>query len=205
MKLIIPLVCILITGCSVSNNPLRKQIRDLQKGVIEDDTSFIYTLPFENTKAHFLVQGYFGKFSHKERAALDFKMKRGTRILAARDGVVMRIKEDGEKGGWNRKYRRDGNHIVIQHADNSRSGYWHLKKNGVFVSPGDTVKQGQLIGLSGNTGYTAFPHLHFIVWHFNQDGQWRQVATRFQTSKGVKYLKAFKWYRGTFPSTEKQK
>jgi murein DD-endopeptidase MepM/ murein hydrolase activator NlpD len=37
-------------------------------------------------------------FSHKERAALDFKMKRGTKILAARDGVVVRIKEDGQQG-----------------------------------------------------------------------------------------------------------
>ena len=183
-----------VVGCSVSKNPLRKQIRLLQKGKLKDDTSFVYSLPFDTKKAHLLVQGYFGKFSHKERAALDFKMKRGTKIVAARDGVVIRLKEDGDKGGWSPKYRSYGNNIVIQHDDNSRSGYWHLQKNGVLVNVGDTVKQGQVIGLSGNTGYTAFPHLHFIVWK-SERGNWQQVATRFKTKKGIKYLKAWKWYR----------
>jgi murein DD-endopeptidase MepM/ murein hydrolase activator NlpD len=183
-----------LISCSVSNNPLRKEVKLLQKGGIKDDTSFVYGLPFENGKAHFLIQGYFGKFSHKERAALDFKMKKGTKILAARDGVVTRVKEDGDKGGWNRKYRQYGNNIIIQHADNSRSGYWHLQKDGVLVNVGDTVKKGQVIALSGNTGYTAFPHLHFIVWT-SRGGQWQQVPTRFETSKGIKYLKPWKWYR----------
>jgi murein DD-endopeptidase MepM/ murein hydrolase activator NlpD len=154
----------------------------------------VYTLPFESKKSHLIVQGYFGIFSHKERAALDFKMKRGTNILAVRDGVVIRVKEDGSKGGWSKKYSNQGNNIVIQHSDNSRSGYWHLQKDGALVKVGDTVRQGQIIGLSGKTGYAAIPHLHFIVWKSNNRG-WQQVATRFQTSKGIKYLRPWKWYR----------
>jgi len=179
----------------VSNNPLRKEIRRLQKGIIPDDTSYVYGLPFENGKSHFLVQGYFGKFSHKERAALDFKMKKGTKILAARDGVVTRVKEDGDKGGWSPKYRQYGNNIIIQHADNSRSGYWHIQKDGALVNVGDTVKKGQVIALSGNTGYTAFPHLHFIAWKTDGRGQWQMIATRFQTRKGIKYVRPWKWYK----------
>lgn len=185
-----------ICSCAVSNNPLRKEIKQLQKGIIKDDTSYVYALPFERSQAHLLVQGYFGKYSHKERAALDFKMPQGTKILVARDGIVTRVKEDEVKGGLKKKYHQQGNNIIIQHADNSRSGYWHLQKNGALVNVGDTVKQGQVIGLSGNTGYTAFPHLHFIAWKFNNKGQWQQVATRFQTSKGIKYLRPWKWYRG---------
>ena len=181
-------------GCAVSNNPLRKEVKQLQKGVIKDDTSFVYLLPFENDNSHLLVQGYFGIFSHKERAALDFKMKRGTNIVAVRDGIVIRVKEDGSKGGWSKKYRSQGNNIIIQHSDMSRSGYWHLQKDGALVNVGDTVKQGQVIGLSGKTGYAAMPHLHFIVWKNDSRG-WQQVPTRFQTSKGIKYLKPWKWYR----------
>ena len=139
-------------SCSVSNNPLRKEIKLLQKGVIRDDTSYVYALPYEEGSAHRVVQGYFGPFSHKERAALDFKMKRGTRITAAREGVVVRVKEDGDRGGWNRKYRRHGNNIIIQHPDGSRAGYWHLQHNGAMVNVGDTVKKGQVIALSGKTG-----------------------------------------------------
>jgi murein DD-endopeptidase MepM/ murein hydrolase activator NlpD len=188
-----------IVSCAVSKNPQRKEIKQLQKGKIKDDTSYVYTLPFESGKAHLLVQGYFGKYSHKERAALDFKMKKGTKILAARDGVVTRVKEDEDKGGLNKKYHRQGNNIIIQHNDNSRSGYWHMQKNGVLVNVGDTVKKGQVIALSGNTGYTAFPHLHFIAWKFNDKGQWQQIATRFQTKKGVKYVRPWKWYRSMLP------
>ena len=195
MKILFLILFCVLTGCSVSNNPLRKEIKQLQKGIIKDDTSFAYTLPFENDKAHLLIQGYFGSFSHKERAALDFKMKRGTKILAARDCVVTRVKEDGERGGTNKKFRPESNIIIIQHADNSRSGYWHLQKNGALVNVGDTVRKGQVIALSGNTGYTAFPHLHFIVWKNNNRGQWQQVATRFETSKGIKYPRAWRWFR----------
>ena len=194
-KSIYLIVFIFLMGCSVSKNPLRKEIKLLQKGIMKDDTSFVYALPFESNKAHLLVQGYFGAFSHKERAALDFKMKKGTKILAARDGVVIRVKEDGNRGGWSRKYRSDGNNVVILHEDNSRTGYWHLQKNGVLVNVGDSVKKGQIIALSGNTGYTAFPHLHFITWKSNSN-RWEQIPTRFETSKGIKYLTPWKWYRG---------
>ncbi len=195
LKIPILVVCsYFFVGCAVSNNPLRKEVKQLQKGVIKDDTSFVYLLPFENDNSHLLVQGYFGIFSHKERAALDFKMKRGTNIVAVRDGVVIRVKEDGSKGGWSRKYRSQGNNIIIQHSDKSRSGYWHLQKDGALVNVGDTVKQGQVIGRSGKTGYAAMPHLHFIVWKNDSRG-WQQVPTRFQTSKGIKYLKPWKWYR----------
>jgi murein DD-endopeptidase MepM/ murein hydrolase activator NlpD len=195
VKTTLVILLIFMAGCSVSNNPLRKEIKQLQKGLLQDDTSYVYALPFENGAAHRLVQGYFGPFSHKERAALDFKMKRGTKITAARDGIVTRVKEDGKLGGWSRKYRSHGNNIIIQHPDGSRAGYWHLQHNGALVNVGDTVKKGQVIALSGKTGYAAIPHLHFLVWTFDNHRQWRQVATRFETSKGIKYLRSWKKYR----------
>ena len=190
-----PFLCLFLISCSVSKNPLRKQVKLLQRGVIKDDTSYVYALPYEEGRSCCLIQGYFSRFTHKERAALDFKMKRGTKIYAARGGIVVRVKEDGDKGGLKNKYRPYGNNIVIQHSDGSRAGYWHLQHNGALVNTGDSVKIGQLIGLSGKTGYTALPHLHFLVWRFTDRGQWQQVPTRFQTSKGVKYLRSFHRYR----------
>jgi murein DD-endopeptidase MepM/ murein hydrolase activator NlpD len=167
----------------------------LEKGVLIDDSSYIYELPYESGTSQLIVQGYFGPFSHKERAALDFKMKKGTKILAAREGVVVRVKEDGNRGGWNRKYRQYGNNIVIQHADGSRAGYWHLQKDGALINVGDTVQKGQVIALSGKTGYAAMPHLHFLVWNFDKNRQWQQVPTRFLTSKGIKYLRPMRKYK----------
>ncbi|MBL7738809.1 MAG: M23 family metallopeptidase [Chitinophagaceae bacterium] len=181
-------------GCVSTKDPYRNYVRKLQKGKITEDTSFVYQLPYEESKSYRVIQGYFSAFSHKNRAALDFKMKRGANICAARDGVVIRVKEDGDRGGWNRKYRPYGNNIVIQHADGTRSGYWHLQKDGALVNMGDTVKAGQVIALSGKTGYAAVPHLHFMVWS-NYGGQWQQVPTRFQTRKGIKYLRPWKKYK----------
>jgi murein DD-endopeptidase MepM/ murein hydrolase activator NlpD len=185
----------LMTACSSSKNPLRKTVKLLQKGKLRDDTSYVYDLPFEKGKKYFLVQGYFSHLSHKERAALDFRMKRGTKICAARDGVVVRVKEDGDRGGWNSKYRQYGNNIVIQHEDGSRAGYWHLQKDGALVNVGDTVTKGQVIALSGKTGYAFLPHLHFLVWTFDNNNRWQQVPTRFRTSKGIKYLRSWKKYK----------
>lgn len=190
--LFVSFIC--FASCSVSKNPLRKQIKLLQQGKIQDDTSYVYGLPYENGKTFRVIQGYFGAFTHKERAALDFNMKRGTKVLAARGGVVVRVKKDGDQGGLKTKYRPYGNNIVIEHADQSRAGYWHLQYNSALVNVGDTVTKGQVIGLSGKTGYAWVPHLHFLVWtSFN--GKWQQVATRFETTKGIKYLKGWKRYK----------
>lgn len=187
------LMAAIVSGCYVSKDPLRKEVKLLQKGALKDDSSYVYALPFEEGTAHWLMQGYFGKFSHKERVALDFNMKRGTKVCAARAGIVVRVKEDGDRGGWSPKYRQYGNHIVIEHADGTRAGYWHLQKNGALVNIGDTVQKGQVIGLSGKTGYAFQPHLHFIVW-VSSNGNWQQIPTRFRTSKGIRYLVAPKRY-----------
>lgn len=194
VKILLLIFIILSTGCVATNSPQRKAVKNLQKGRVKDDTSYIYALPFEKGTKHLVVQGYYSAYSHKNRAAIDFKMKRGTKITAARRGVVIRLKEDGSKGGLKNKYRQDGNLVVIQHEDGTRAGYWHLKQNGVLVNVGDTVEQGQVIGLSGKTGYSALPHLHFLVWT-NKNNQWQQVPTRFQTRKGPKYLRPFRKYK----------
>ncbi|MES2893580.1 MAG: M23 family metallopeptidase [Bacteroidota bacterium] len=189
-------VALLVTvGCKVSNNPLRKTLRSLQNGSTTDDTSYVYRLPYDSNTSHVVVQGYFSPYSHNDRAAIDFKMKRGTRILAARSGVVIKTKSDGTRGGAKMKYRADGNHIIIQHGNEARSSYWHLETNGIKVNVGDTVQEGQFIGLSGKTGYALFPHLHFSVSRNDgSNGSWMQTGCRFRTSKGIVYLRPFRRY-----------
>ena len=99
--------------------------------------------------------------------SFDFKMIVGTTICAARDGVVNSLEESYTDGGLKDKWMNKGNYIVIAHDDGTYGGYWHLAQNGALVSEGDTIVQGQLIGKSGHTGYSAFPHLHFWVYDEN--------------------------------------
>lgn len=169
--------------------------KDLKSGKFVDDSSYIYSLPFENNKKVFLIQAYDSKMSHKGEIALDFKIKKKTKVCAARDGVVISAREDSEDGGLKPENMSDGNYISIQHYDGSVAHYWHLIKDGVLINVGDTITKGQVIGLSGNTGYSAFPHLHFEVVGYNGSGKYGQLPTRFNTNKGTVYLKPGNFYR----------
>ncbi|WP_116644666.1 murein DD-endopeptidase MepM [Salinivibrio sp. HTSP] len=79
----------------------------------------------------------------------DFATPVGTSVLAAGDGVVVKA----------RKHRLAGNYVVIKHGREYSTRYLHL--NRILVKPGDHVSMGQRIGLSGNTGRSTGPHLHF--------------------------------------------
>ena len=167
------------------------EIRNLKGGRVKTDNSYVYFLPYEKGSRFLLIQAYNSKFSHTNELSLDFKMKKGSEICAAREGVVTATKEDSNEGGMKDEYYNKGNHVIITHNDGSVAMYWHLKKDGVIINVGDTVTKGQLIGYSGNTGYTAFPHLHFQV----QNKEGNDIATRFYTNKGIKYLRPGRRYK----------
>lgn len=125
-----------------------------------------YLLPLEQDDFR-IDQGYRGSFSHSDeqnRHAIDFAAPIGTPVLAARAGVVMQVESDFDKAGLNReRYGGRANFIRIVHDDGTMALYAHLKPEGVMVRAGQRVKAGQRIGLSGNTGFTTGPHLHFVV------------------------------------------
>ncbi len=126
----------------------------------------VYSLPLRQN-AFRIEQGYGGSFSHvdpENRFAVDFAASIGTPVLAARDGVVMQVESDFDKAGLKvEKYGGRANLIRIVHDDGTMSVYAHLKTEGVLVRVGQRVRSGQQIGLSGNTGFTTGPHLHFAV------------------------------------------
>lgn len=129
------------------------------------ETNHLYLLPFGHGAKHKLSQGYNGAYSHSGDGAfsVDFDMPVGTPILAARDGVVAETKSDSNLGGGHVSYAKHGNYVLVWHADGSFARYLHLKQNGSLVRVGETVRAGQRIALSGNTGWSSGPHLHFEI------------------------------------------
>ena len=125
-----------------------------------------YRLPFDYARVR-VDQGPGGSFSHNDpqnRYAIDFALTEGTPIVAVREGVVMQVESDFDKAGLNReKYGGRANFIRIVHDDGSMAVYAHLKPEGVQVRTGQRVRKGQRIGLSGNTGFSTAPHLHFVL------------------------------------------
>jgi murein DD-endopeptidase MepM/ murein hydrolase activator NlpD len=95
---------------------------------------------------------------------VDFAADEGTPVLAAREGVVMQVESDFDKAGLNReRYGGRANFVRILHDDGTMALYAHLRTEGVLVRVGQRVRGSQQIGLSGNTGFTTGPHLHFAV------------------------------------------
>lgn len=81
---------------------------------------------------------------------MDFKVDVGTPITTPFDGVVTRI-------NWNTA--GNGNCVEIRHQDGVLAKHLHLSET--KVRPGDRVRAGQVIALSGNTGRSTGPHLHY--------------------------------------------
>jgi murein DD-endopeptidase MepM/ murein hydrolase activator NlpD len=178
------------TSCAVVQNNSYMGRADKLMG----DHYHVYSLPFEKGKTVFVVQGYESMFSHKGDYAIDFKIKQGTRIVAAREGVVVFARENNTSGGISKKYVGKGNGITIKHGDGTYAHYWHLQHNGALVSVGDSIQQGQVIGLSGSTGFSAFPHLHFEVTREPRISR-NDFPVLFLTQKGAKFLQPLRWYK----------
>lgn len=165
----------------------------LSSKVTDNLDTYIYDLPFREGSSYKVVQGYGGRFSHKNKAALDFYMPVGTPVYAARGGVIFTFKDDSNEGGPFSKYGRKANYIIIKHSDGSFGCYWHLQKKGVVVKKGN-VSKGQLIGYSGNTGFVLRPHLHFAVKRILNYEKDSFVRTKFKTTKGIQLLEKGKTY-----------
>ena len=86
----------------------------------------------------------------------------GTPVYAASSGTVISVASMTSNG----RYYGYGNYIVVGHNAKYSSLYAHLL--GFNVSVGDEVKAGDVIGYSGNTGWSTGPHLHFEVWDYGQ-------------------------------------
>ena len=97
---------------------------------------------------------------------IDIAVPLGTPLVAVADGKVL-------KAGYN---NLSGNYVVLEHPQwNMTSHYAHMSK--IFVKPGQKVKKGEVIGLSGNTGRSTGPHLHFGLKRY---GYWVDPMPYFE-------------------------
>lgn len=86
-------------------------------------------------------------------SGVDYGARTGTPIMAAADGIVELTKW---AGGYGRR-------TVIRHANGYKTSYSHQHRYAKGIKPGTKVKQGQIIGQVGSTGYSTGPHLHFEI------------------------------------------
>jgi murein DD-endopeptidase MepM/ murein hydrolase activator NlpD len=151
------------------------------------DTNATYQVPFGAAQRFRVGQAFHGSFSHHDAQneyAVDIGMPEGTPVQAARDGVVMTVDNDFYGNGLDMaQYGDRANNIRIVHGDGAMTVYAHLELESARVHVGQHVRAGQVIALSGDTGYTSGPHLHFCV-QMNRDLQLVSVPFRFGNAAG---------------------
>jgi murein DD-endopeptidase MepM/ murein hydrolase activator NlpD len=98
-------------------------------------------------------------FTKKEafHRGIDIAVRIGTDVYAVADGIVLAVPEESDGYGKN---------LIIQHADEFSSRY--AKLSDILVTEGQAVKAGERIALSGNTGISTGPHLHFELLLHNK-------------------------------------
>lgn len=153
----------------------------------EHNDEHLYVLPYESNRSYRVLQGYGSRFSHTglEEFAVDFDMPVGTPVHAARDGVVALTEDSHSKGCWEDGCGKYANYIVVLHSDGTTGEYYHLAQDGALVEVGESVAAGQRIGLSGNTGHSTMPHLHFAVYRPIAWGKTQSIRVRFNGADGI--------------------
>ena len=133
-------------------------------GPYPDQASSPYVLPWRVGETYRIGQGNCGPGSHAAGTAVqyayDVLMPMATPIIASRSGRVLLVEERFPDAT---RIPGQENYINVTHPDGTIAGYVHLTKDGALVEVGDVVVQGQVIALSGDSGSSTEPHIHFHV------------------------------------------
>ncbi len=136
--------------------------------------SYDYALPYPLGQTFSVLQGFHGEFSHRgsNEYAVDFDCPVATPVLATRPGTIVVANQAAQGSGTTAEfldYKRT-NFVIVRHDDGTLGEYMHLAPSSVIVKPGERVARGQPLALSGNTGFSSTPHLHFQVMTAASDG-----------------------------------
>lgn len=177
---------------------------------IHQPSNYNYWPPFQKGQRHLISQswlinqqldwiksgGYKKITTHrtKESAyAVDIVMPVGTKICAAREGIL-KDSIEGYSNNFLYKLLGKANYAYIEHDDGTLALYAHLKKHSLTIKAGQRVKKGECFAESGNTGKSSGPHLHFaILLPQHNDQNFISIPFKFSHNNGHTFPVYLEW------------
>ncbi|MBC7798952.1 MAG: M23 family metallopeptidase [Pyrinomonadaceae bacterium] len=163
---ILPLIVLMFAALQIQTRTQTNSKKDeppIDCDAFPAQVTSLYILPYKTGESYKVIAAT----EHYNRGnkgvglnAIDFQMPIGTSVVAARAGIVVAIQEDYSD---NNGVDLQENYAFIKHSDGSIGRYFHLTQKGALVEVGDSVRQGDVIARSGNSGQSDVPHLHFDV------------------------------------------
>lgn len=152
IKTIFTYISLVFVACN-SNSSIDDELKSLNVD---------FVLPYPVGKAYYCSQGFNSSFSHYDtfKYSIDFDMPIGTLITAARKGRIVYVVENYSNDDHGLGHE---NVVIVMSEDSTYARYSHLTTNGALIQLNQIVNPGDSLALSGNSGYSNHPHLHFDV------------------------------------------
>lgn len=147
----------LAAAATAMDNQIKQKEKELSEKLAASGTTIVSESGFKWPSYATTITSLYGSRVHpvtgkaNNHTGVDIAAAGGTNILAAKSGVVI-------TSAYNNSY---GNYVVVSHGNGQTTLYAHMRKR--LVSEGESVKQGQTLGLVGTTGSSTGNHLHFEI------------------------------------------
>ncbi len=164
-----------------------EEVLDNQMDGCDGDTyaamdSSIYILPYKRGTSYRTgltnCSSSWHAAGREDQYAFDFDMPNDTDFFAIRAGRVVKIIDHQPNFGNG----SSGNVIIIDHDDGTLALYYHSPPDGFVVEVGDSVEQGQKLGVTGTSGYAGYPHLHLIVVKDSYEWPYQGIPISFNNA-----------------------
>ena len=143
-----------------------------------------FVLPWAVGASYTMFQGNCSQLGgHRDTFAYDFDLAMGDPVLASRDGTAIIVNDQYSDDDHVEGHE---NNVFVEHSDGSVVRYTHLMQGSAVVTANQAVVAGDILGLAGNSGNSAGPHLHFQAFRDRSNfDKANAIPITFRNASGI--------------------